>query len=167
MEMKAKHICLLTCMLLTHEMNIPSNNKNTKGSFVVQQGTKLDLSTFQSSSLTVGSSPVTIHYKILQQGSGMKPSKGQKVSVHYTGWLLNSDNTIGKKFDSSVDRGTQFSFPVQLGHVIAGWDHMVADMLVGEERVVVLPPAVAYGSRGAGAVIPANATLVFTIQRFA
>jgi FKBP-type peptidyl-prolyl cis-trans isomerase len=92
-------------------------------------------------------------------GDGPSPEKGQTVSVHYTGWLTN-----GTKFDSSVDRGAPFKFTLGVGQVIKGWDQGVATMKVGGKRKLTIPPELGYGSRGAGAVIPANATLVFDVE---
>ena len=92
-------------------------------------------------------------------GGGEAAAAGQKVSVHYTGWL-----TDGKKFDSSKDRGEPFVFPLGRGHVIRGWDEGVAGMKVGGKRKLTIPPALGYGARGAGGVIPPNATLVFEVE---
>ena len=92
-------------------------------------------------------------------GSGNAAASGQKVSVHYTGWLTN-----GTKFDSSKDRGEPFIFPLGKGHVIKGWDEGVAGMKVGGKRKLTIPPALGYGARGAGGVIPPNATLVFEVE---
>lgn len=97
--------------------------------------------------------------EILQDGDGAVATAGQNVSVHYTGWL-----TDGTKFDSSVDRGTPFSFPLGGGRVIKGWDEGVAGMLIGEKRRLTIPPHMGYGPRGAGGVIPPNATLVFEVE---
>jgi len=92
-------------------------------------------------------------------GGGATAASGQKVSVHYTGWL-----TDGKKFDSSKDRGEPFAFPLGRGQVIRGWDEGVAGMKVGGKRKLTIPPALGYGARGAGGVIPPNATLVFEVE---
>ena len=92
-------------------------------------------------------------------GEGIEASAGQRVSVHYTGWL-----TDGSKFDSSVDRNDPFDFPLGRGHVIPGWDEGVAGMKIGGQRTLIIPPSMGYGARGAGGVIPPNATLVFDVE---
>lgn len=95
----------------------------------------------------------------LEVGTGDEATKGQTVSVHYTGWL-----TDGTKFDSSLDRNRAFSFPLGGGRVIKGWDEGVAGMKVGGKRKLTIPPEMGYGASGAGGVIPPNATLVFDVE---
>ena len=104
-----------------------------------------------------------------QAGSGAEAVAGNTVSVHYTGWLHDpeTDGGRGTKFDSSVDRGQPFGFALGAGRVIAGWDEGVAGMLVGEKRELIIPPDLAYGSRGAGGVIPPEATLLFEVELLA
>lgn len=92
-------------------------------------------------------------------GNGDSAAAGQRVSVHYTGWT-----TDGKKFDSSKDRGQPFMFSLGEGEVIRGWDEGVAGMKVGGKRKLTIPPELGYGSRGAGKVIPPNATLLFEVE---
>ncbi len=102
-------------------------------------------------------------------GTGDLAEAGQTVSVHYTGWLHDpaaADNK-GRKFDSSRDRGQPFQFPLGAGHVIQGWDVGVAGMKVGGHRTLTIPPEMGYGARGAGGVIPPNATLVFDVELIA
>ena len=96
-------------------------------------------------------------------GTGKTAAAGQKVSVHYTGWLFFGGER-GKKFDSSVDRGTPFEFALGAGQVIKGWDEGVQGMKVGGTRTLTIPPNLGYGSRGAGGVIPPNATLIFDVE---
>jgi peptidylprolyl isomerase len=96
-------------------------------------------------------------------GTGATPKPGQTCIVHYTGWLYEN-GAKGKKFDSSVDRGQPFEFPVGMHRVIAGWDEGVASMKVGGKRTLVIPPDLGYGARGAGGVIPPNATLIFEVE---
>ncbi|MBI5112048.1 MAG: FKBP-type peptidyl-prolyl cis-trans isomerase [Rhodovulum sp.] len=96
-------------------------------------------------------------------GTGATPRQGQTCVMHYTGWLYEN-GTKGKKFDSSVDRGRPFEFPIGMGRVIKGWDEGVATMKVGGKRTLVIPPELGYGARGAGGVIPPNATLMFEVE---
>ncbi len=99
-------------------------------------------------------------------GTGTHAESGKQVSVHYTGWLFDSTATDNKgtKFDSSRDRGQPFRFALGAGQVIAGWDQGVAGMRVGGQRTLTIPPELGYGARGAGGVIPPNATLVFDVE---
>src|SRR5215813_261634 len=104
-------------------------------------------------------SPTGLIVEEVVVGQGALANAGQKVKVHYTGWLTN-----GTKFDSSKDRGDPFVFPLGKGHVIRGWDEGVAGMKVGGKRKLTIPPQLGYGARGAGGVIPPNATLVFEVE---
>jgi FKBP-type peptidyl-prolyl cis-trans isomerase FkpA len=99
-------------------------------------------------------------------GTGAEAAKGKVAIVHYTGWLYDASSVDkkGRKFDSSLDRQSPFSFPLGGGRVIRGWDEGVAGMRVGGRRTLVIPPELAYGSRGAGGVIPPDATLLFEIE---
>jgi len=99
-------------------------------------------------------------------GGGAAAAAGQMVSVHYTGWLHDpaAPESKGRKFDSSRDRNEPFRFPLGAGHVIQGWDQGVQGMRVGGQRRLTIPPELGYGARGAGGVIPPNATLVFDVE---
>src|SRR3569623_706084 len=96
-------------------------------------------------------------------GTGATPKRGQTCVMHYTGWLYEN-GAKGKKFDSSVDRGDPFDFPLGMGRVIKGWDEGVASMKVGGTRTLLFPPGLGYGDRGAGGVIPGGATLLFEVE---
>ena len=106
--------------------------------------------------------------RILQRGYGREAVPGDYVEVHYTGWLYDpeAEGNRGDKFDSSVDRGQRFGFPLGEGRVIKGWDQGVAGMLIGEKRELTIAPEMGYGDRGAGNVIPPGATLVFEVELF-
>jgi FKBP-type peptidyl-prolyl cis-trans isomerase len=99
-------------------------------------------------------------------GTGAEAKSGRQVTVHYTGWLYDQSTADhkGKKFDSSRDRGEPFTFRLGAGEVIRGWDEGVAGMKVGGRRTLTIPPDYGYGARGAGGVIPPNATLVFDVE---
>lgn len=100
-----------------------------------------------------------LEYVEIAEGTGARPKEGDTVSVHYTGWLKS-----GQKFDSSVDRGEPFAFPVGKGRVIKGWDEGVGTMKVGGKRKLIIPAHLGYGERGAGGVIPPGATLIFEVE---
>ena len=101
----------------------------------------------------------TLKIEDLVVGEGAEATSGQNVEVHYTGWL-----TDGTKFDSSVDRGNPFNFPLGGGQVIQGWDQGVVGMRIGGKRRLTIPPHLGYGARGAGSVIPPSSTLVFEVE---
>ena len=105
----------------------------------------------------------------IKVGTGDEAVAGQNVTVHYTGWLFDASaaDNRGRKFDSSRDRNDPFEFTLGVGQVIAGWDEGVAGMKVGGQRVLTIPPEKGYGARGAGGVIPPNATLIFDVELLA
>jgi peptidylprolyl isomerase len=107
--------------------------------------------------------PSGLQYEDAKVGTGAQPKTGQTCVMHYTGWLWEN-GAKGAKFDSSVDRGKPFEFPLGQGAVIKGWDEGVATMKVGGKRTLLIPPALGYGTRGAGKVIPPNATLLFEVE---
>lgn len=104
-----------------------------------------------------------IKYKIVKPSNEQKAQLGDTVTVHYTGCLLKGINQVGQKFDSSLDRGEPFQFNLGYRQVIEGWELSLADMKIGEERIVILPPQLAYGNR-AISIIPANSFLIFDIK---
>lgn len=110
--------------------------------------------------------PSGLRYSVIRQPqpAAKSPAKGSVVTVHYTGWLNNGKDEEGKKFDSSVDRGTPFQFVLGVGMVIPGWDEGVAAMKMGEKRRLYIPAKLGYGARGAGAAIPPNADLIFDVE---
>ena len=110
--------------------------------------------------------PSGLQYEDTVPGTGAEAKPGQRVRVHYTGWLHDptAANARGKKFDSSKDRGQPFHFRLGGGEVIRGWDEGVQGMRVGGVRKLTIPPELGYGARGAGGVIPPNATLLFEVE---
>lgn len=110
--------------------------------------------------------PSELMIDVITEGEGEAIEPGKTAVVHYTGWLYDESapENRGTKFDSSRDRGEAFSFPLGAGRVITGWDEGVKGMKIGERRILTLPPEMGYGARGAGGVIPPNATLVFDVE---
>ena len=167
-----KNILLVSTLLLSGHVLIQADNDTskpdsqvahnkiskataTKETIELQPGNTLDLSEFT----TMHSG---IKYKVIKKGSGSKPVHGETVVVHYDGYLLVNSNKVGYKFDSSLDRNTPFSFRLGSRQVIPGWETTLADMKVGETRIVILPSKEAYGSR-ATSKIPADSSLIFKI----
>ena len=126
-------------------------------------GALLIVMTLDASAQNLTTTPSGLKYKDEVVGTGPEPKAGQIVNVHYTGWL-DQNGQKGTKFDSSRDRGQPFSFTLGRGQVIAGWDQGVATMKMGARRTLVIPPELGYGARGAGGVIPTNATLIFEVE---
>jgi FKBP-type peptidyl-prolyl cis-trans isomerase FkpA len=124
----------------------------------------MDLSRKIMSTITTDSG---LQYQDVSVGEGAEAAAGQHVTVHYTGWLRNDDGTAGNKFDSSKDRNDPFEFKLGAGHVIRGWDEGVQGMKVGGTRRLTIPADLGYGARGAGGVIPPNATLIFDVELLA
>lgn len=111
----------------------------------------------------MNTTPSGLRYVDTVEGSGATAAAGQHVTVHYTGWLYQDDQQ-GAQFDSSRDRRQPFDFPLGAGMVIRGWDEGVQGMKVGGQRTLIIPPGLGYGARGAGGVIPPNATLKFDVE---
>ena len=125
---------------------------------VIQENNTLTPSNTMSEAKTV-TTPSGLKYVELVEGTGVIPQTGQTIDVHYVGTLED-----GTKFDSSRDRGTPFSFKIGKGQVIKGWDEGLSTMKVGGRRTLTIPPDLGYGARGAGGVIPPNATLIFDVE---
>ena len=113
--------------------------------------------------MTNVTTPTGLQYEDTEVGTGAEAAKGQQVTVHYTGWLYNNGEQAAK-FDSSKDRNDPFVFPLGAGMVIKGWDEGVQGMKVGGKRTLIIPAELGYGARGAGGVIPPNATLKFDVE---
>ncbi len=130
-----------------------------------QQGT-LEMSAEGSASSSESATITELQIIDVVEGDGETASAGQMVTVHYTGWLYEpgAPENKGGKFDSSRDRNEPFAFPLGKGRVIQGWDQGFAGMQIGGQRVLIIPPHMGYGERGAGAAIPPNATLMFEVE---
>ncbi|AJG20474.1 MULTISPECIES: FKBP-type peptidyl-prolyl cis-trans isomerase [Cupriavidus] len=114
----------------------------------------------------MNTTPSGLQFEDTVTGEGAEATAGKHVTVHYTGWLYENEQA-GRKFDSSKDRNDPFVFPLGAGHVIRGWDEGVQGMKVGGTRRLVIPAELGYGARGAGGVIPPNATLLFEVELLA
>lgn len=133
------------------------NQPTTTSSQLIAQNLKQENKTMDLSNAVT--TPSGLKYIVVKEGDGATPQPGQTVTVHYTGTLED-----GTKFDSSRDRKRPFSFKIGVGQVIQGWDEGVGSMQVGEQRTLIIPSELGYGSRGAGGVIPPNATLIFDVE---
>ena len=122
---------------------------------------------FKENTMSTTTTESGLQYEDTTVGEGAEATAGQKVTVHYTGWLRNDDGSQGAKFDSSKDRNDPFQFNLGGGQVIRGWDEGVQGMKVGGQRRLTIPAALGYGARGAGGVIPPNATLIFDVELLA
>lgn len=158
---------IVACLVLFLIANVFSNNNQTSAIALDLNSNPPSLNSetliaLDMNSLDLDKAVTTdsgLKYIDLQTGAGNTPEPGQTVTVHYTGWL-----TDGKKFDSSRDRNQPFSFKIGVGQVIQGWDEGVGSMLPGGHRQLIIPPELGYGARGAGGVIPPNATLIFDVE---
>ncbi len=153
-----KNIVQITCCALMACAILPLQAiTKSKDQTMLTTGQEFDLKKFKST-------PTGILFEITKHGTGTPIKNGQTATVHYIGHLLADKNKVGAFFDSSRKRGTPFKFKVGAGQVIKGWDLSLQDMKVGETRIVILPPAMAYGAQAVGNIIPANATLIFEIE---
>ena len=166
--MKISHtifaLVLATAVAACGQQSEPASDAATDSTITEEQAvTDSETNDSESFEITAGLSA-----KILKNGYGRAAEAGDMVDVHYTGWLFDEAavDSRGDKFDSSVDRGELFSFPLGAGRVIQGWDQGVVGMLIGEKRELTIAPEMGYGDRGAGNVIPPGATLIFEVELF-
>lgn len=145
---------------LPDPQSVIPNTTTVADSTLVAQATSIEAADLmQEENQNVVTTPSGLKYIDIQEGDGATPQSGQNVTVHYTGTLED-----GTKFDSSRDRNRPFSFRLGAGQVIRGWDEGLSTMKVGGQRRLIIPPELGYGARGAGGVIPPNATLVFDVE---
>ncbi len=149
-------------LLLLLNLVKPNNQMIASSDSVIAQNFTTEDKTSTMDISKAIATPSGLKYIDAQEGEGSSPQTGQKVTVHYVGTLEN-----GHKFDSSRDRKEPFSFQIGVGQVIKGWDEGVATMKVGGRRTLIIPPDLGYGARGAGGVIPPNATLLFDVELLA
>ncbi|BAU65597.1 peptidylprolyl isomerase FKBP-type [Stanieria sp. NIES-3757] len=135
------------------------NQQTTTSSQLIAENIKSEQGNKTMDLSNAVTTPSGLQYVVVKEGNGATPQPGQTVTVHYTGTLED-----GTKFDSSRDRNRPFSFKIGVGQVIQGWDEGVGNMKVGEQRTLIIPPDLGYGARGAGGVIPPNATLIFDVE---
>lgn len=151
-----KKILILSTVLISASILLPTLAKDEKAEAKLG---KKEVTKEASKEQKMTTTASGLKYVDEVEGTGPSPKKGQKIKVHYTGWLTN-----GTKFDSSVDRGEPFEFTIGVGQVIQGWDEGVSTMKVGGKRKLTIPPELGYGANGAGSIIPPNATLVFDVE---
>jgi len=143
------------------EIDVQPTRRHTLAAALALAATRASAATAQTGKTVT--TPTGLQITDSKVGTGATPNTGQTCVMHYTGWLYEN-GAKGKKFDSSVDRGQPFEFPIGVKRVIAGWDEGVATMKVGGKRTLIIPPQLGYGARGAGGVIPPNATLIFEVE---
>ena len=148
-------VCAVSALAATAAFSLPTRRKI--------RSTRRSAAKNEEKTSKMTKTPSGLQYEDTVVGTGASPKTGQTCVMHYTGWLWENEPK-GKKFDSSVDRGQPFEFQIGRGMVIKGWDEGVATMKVGGKRTLLIPAALGYGSRGAGGVIPPNATLVFDVE---
>ena len=146
---------LLPALLVAALASAPAAGDETKSTPAPEAAKK--------SEAKMKSTPSGLQYQDTVEGTGASPKAGQTCVMHYTGWLWEN-GAKGAKFDSSLDRGAPFTFPIGQGRVIKGWDEGVATMKVGGKRTLLIPPQLGYGARGASGAIPPNATLLFDVE---
>ncbi len=165
MSLKKSYLLSMAAITLLSNCSCDKKN-NTKTNLETKTTTEPKNKDSDIMQPTIHHTASGLGYEIITPGTGAKPQKGQTVVVHYTGWL-DDNGQPGKKFDSSVDRGTPFSTQIGVGRVIPGWDEGLLDMQVGEKRRLFIPADLGYGKYGAGAAIPPNANLIFDVELIA